>query len=100
MAERSNVNARTSVSAHYFSHCGVIINSNFSCLRTIQFGWTPLHFACGKGHREVADLLLEAGADVEAEDKVIILCVDICEHRREEISILHHVHEHEIYSYY
>jgi ankyrin repeat protein len=31
-------------------------------------GQTPLHFACEKGHPEVATLLLDAGANIEAKD--------------------------------
>ena len=37
-----------------------------SCL---QSGFTPLHIACVYGHYELARLLLEAGADIEAKTK-------------------------------
>ena len=38
--------------------------------RTPQFGWTPLDRASMQGHAEVVKLLLKAGADVTAMDKV------------------------------
>ena len=34
-----------------------------------DYGSTPLHWACLKGHREIALLLLERGADIEAGDE-------------------------------
>ena len=34
-----------------------------------QSGFTPLHIACVYGHFELAKLLLEAGADIEAKTK-------------------------------
>ena len=34
-------------------------------------GYTPLHVACKCGYVEIADLLLESGADVSLRDKVI-----------------------------
>lgn len=34
-----------------------------------QDGWTPLHYACDRGHVEVAKLLLEEGANVNARDE-------------------------------
>ena len=37
---------------------------------TPQNGKTPLHFAAEKGHTSVVDLLLAAGADKDATDKV------------------------------
>ena len=36
----------------------------------LQNGWTPLHAATSKGHEQVVNLLLEAGASVEQETKV------------------------------
>ena len=35
-----------------------------------QKGATPLHIVAAKGHLEVVKLLLEAGADVTAQEKV------------------------------
>ena len=34
-----------------------------------EFGWTPLHYACWKGHLEVARFLLDSGATLHAIDK-------------------------------
>jgi ankyrin repeat protein len=39
-----------------------------TCL--LQFGFTPLHYACSKGHVEVVAVLLSAGAPIEAQTKV------------------------------
>ena len=49
----------------------------------MQDGWTPLILAAYKGHTECARLLLLAGADKEAKDKVRSLpkcftCVHAC----------------------
>ena len=35
-----------------------------------QAQWTPLHWACSKGHADCVPLLLKAGADLNAKDKV------------------------------
>lgn len=32
-----------------------------------MIGWTPLHEACIRGHHEVVKILLEAGADINAQ---------------------------------
>lgn len=43
---------------------------NLALLRfCLQSGFTPLHIACVYGHFELARLLLEAGADIEAKTK-------------------------------
>ena len=42
----------------------------------IQEGYTPLHNPCKKGHEEVALLLIEHGADVNAMDKVRVMTDD------------------------
>ena len=36
----------------------------------LQDGWTALMSACKGGHKEVAEMLVKAGADVNAVDKV------------------------------
>jgi ankyrin repeat protein len=35
-----------------------------------QFGTTSLHMACSEGHVNVINVLLVAGANIEAQDKV------------------------------
>ena len=42
----------------------------------IQWGYTPLHDACGEGNKEVALLLIEHGANVKAENKVRVVTDD------------------------
>ena len=37
----------------------------------LQLDRTPLHWACAKGHLAIVELLIDAGADLEAKDKVI-----------------------------
>jgi hypothetical protein len=39
-----------------------------TCL--LQFKKTPLHHACSEGHAEVVTVLLAAGAQVDAKDRV------------------------------
>ena len=31
-----------------------------------KYGVTPLHYAAGNGHKEIAELLIDKGADVDA----------------------------------
>ncbi len=40
------------------------------CLFVCQIGWTPLHRASSGGHIEVVRLLLDRGADIQAQTKV------------------------------
>jgi hypothetical protein len=49
---------------------------NESCLTFLQIeGWTPLHVACRRGGQlEVVSLLLTAGAQIDARDKVGGIC--------------------------
>ncbi len=42
----------------------------FACLFVGQIGWTPLHEASSRGHIEVVRLLLDRGADIQAQTKV------------------------------
>jgi ankyrin repeat protein len=37
----------------------------------MQEGWTSLHLASEQGHTEIVTVLIEAGADLEAENEVI-----------------------------
>jgi hypothetical protein len=37
----------------------------------VQYQWTPLHWAAGKGHGDTCALLLERKGDVNARDKVM-----------------------------
>jgi len=39
----------------------------------VQAGYTPLHFACYEGRQEMATLLVDRGANINAVDKVLIL---------------------------
>jgi hypothetical protein len=40
------------------------------CLFVCQIGWTPLHRASYYGHIEVVRLLLDRGADIQAQTEV------------------------------
>ena len=42
----------------------------------IQDGYTPLHFACKFGHKDVALMLIERGANVTAKNKVRVMTDD------------------------
>jgi hypothetical protein len=44
----------------------VCLNDSLS----LQFGWTPLHYACSGGHVEVVTVLLSAGASIEVQTQV------------------------------
>ena len=37
----------------------------------VQGGYTSLHWACQKGHVEITDYLISAGANVESLDQVL-----------------------------
>ena len=50
--------------------CGVLARRRSRAFARSQDGDTPLHWAARIGHTEVVKLLLEKGADVNAEDKV------------------------------
>lgn len=50
--------------------CRVLILHSSSVL---QYESSPLHWACQYGHDDVIAALIEAGAEVEAEDQVIVL---------------------------
>ena len=39
----------------------------------VQIGSTSLHYAAGKGHKEIASLLISSGADINSENIVSIL---------------------------
>ena len=43
-----------------------------------QFGHTPLHSACIVGHPQVVQMLLDGGADINAQTKVYIACTVCC----------------------
>ena len=43
---------------------GTDVNAKFS-----KWGWTPLHYAAGEGHKEIAELLIAAGADMNVKNK-------------------------------
>ncbi len=47
-----------------------------SCVVPPQDGMTSLHFASQNGHEEIADLLIEKGARIDAQTKVRTLLGD------------------------
>ena len=48
----------------------LIASSVFDEFVHAQNGWTPLHMAANKGHVEIAQLMMEKSANIEATDKV------------------------------
>ena len=43
----------------------------------IQRGWTPLYLACAKGHKDVALILIERGANATEKDTVRVMIDDL-----------------------
>lgn len=46
------------------------------CMSTpcyFQTGWSPLHLACAHGHPKVVEMLIEFGAKLDIQTKVVIL---------------------------
>ena len=42
----------------------------------IQLGWTPFHLACESGHKDVALMLIERGANTTEKDEVRVMTDD------------------------
>ena len=51
-------------------------------------GWTPLHNAAIRGHKEIAELLITKGADVNAKGKVGITPLDLAHPQPETADLL------------
>ena len=45
---------------------------NFTVVSYFQLDRTALHWAAANGHLQVMEMLINAGADIEAQDKVSI----------------------------
>lgn len=60
--------------AAWLGHAGVVNRllsaslANLDAREPSALGWTPLHAACARGHRETAEVLLAAGADPTLRD--------------------------------
>ena len=52
------------------SPSGLVYISSLSLFLDLQYGDTPLHFACSSGREKIVGMLKTAGADVEAKDNV------------------------------
>ena len=50
----------------------VLIINNYYLVFLYQFGWSPLRIAARLNNVEVASVLIEAGADLDIPDKVMI----------------------------
>ena len=46
---------------------------SFNPSSLLQLDRTPLQWACAKGNTTIVELLIDAGADLEAKDKVILI---------------------------
>ena len=42
----------------------------------VQYGSTPLHYACSSGHKDVALMLIERGANATEKDMVRVMTDD------------------------
>ena len=66
------------VPVHNYTHlapkliCHEILLSNIVACGLFQFGHTPLHSACIAGGPQVVQMLLDGGADVNAQTKVFL----------------------------
>ena len=51
----------------------------YALLASPQNGWTPLHGACWKGHKDIAQLLLDHGEGVDIGNKVRmpVMCIAV-----------------------
>ena len=56
----------------FFFDLGGVVTFFHSCLSLflyLQYGKTPLHWACGKGDEKIVEMLVTAGADVRVKAK-------------------------------
>ncbi len=56
-------------------HRGADTNAKLNRGADIRDGYTPLHLASDKGHLDIARLLIERGANIEATDREVSVCV-------------------------
>ena len=63
-----------------------LLAAGADCNRRNRFGLTPLHIAASRGHREIAEVLLDAGALVDTP-------VTICSGNGAALQIVHEVGE-------
>jgi hypothetical protein len=77
----SNIYIYANISIHYLSSMKEYVACNIIILYidtyNVQDNWTALHFAAMEGHTAAIEMLLKAGADLKALDKVSI---GICMH--------------------
>ena len=69
VASNTDVNSKNNVRIIVTSQALVLVSFTFNVL---QLDRTALHWGAANGHVQVVEILIKTGADVDAEDKVLV----------------------------